>query len=122
MKKIIIILLIIFILSGTVTFIIYKTKQNKVSILAKELLSQIEYIKGREDDVRLIETLKNVRLFKVFSGNKPRLYKAQDKIIAVLNDGTELGIILYTGDWSFSIETIDGWYFRTENWLKPINL
>lgn len=111
----------------------YRIKKAEVSKKAIELLNQVNYVKLdsninvfniREQQRQLdliTSTLKKVDILKVCVGDRPGVYKSRQDIIAVLNDGTELEIFLYTGDWSFSIETIKGWHFRTECWLESVS-
>ena len=112
----------------------YKIKKAEVSKKAIEILKQINYVKIDSNinvfDIRELQrqldlitlNLKKVDILKVYIGDRPNFYKSRQDIIAVLNDGTEVAIFLYTGDWSFSIETIKGWHFRTDIWLEPVTL
>ena len=134
-KKIIIISFIICLIITVSIFCGYKLKQYKIKQLetfelAKEILSQINYVKMLDDKYRYIEpdkesldfitaTLKKTDELKIMRGFKPGLYKTRQDVTAVLRDGTEVDIYLYTGDWSFSIETIKDWHFKTGCWLQP---
>ena len=112
----------------------YRIRKMEVSKEVVEILNQINYVKIDSNinvfDVRKLQrqldlitsTLKKVDILKVCIGNRPVFYKGRQDIIAILNDGTEVKIYLYSGDWSFSIETIKGWHFKTECWLQEINL
>ena len=122
-NNIVIISFIICLLIIVSIFCSYKIKQLETFELAKEILSQINYVKMKEDKYiesdkkrldYIVATLKKIDELEVRRGFKPRIYKSRQDVTAVLNNGTEVDIYLYTGDWSFSIETIKDWHFKTD--------